>query len=118
VSGKINIFVYGTLREGEPFHHLLQGTKQLALTRTTADFRLLHLGEYPGMVDGGNTQVVGEIYEVPSSLVSILDEYEDYPLLYDRRTIRLENGTEAIAYILRLPKTDYPIIASGDWKSQ
>ena len=116
VTEKVNVFVYGTLRLGEPFHHLLGEARLVATTQTPPEFSLVNLGEYPGMMDGGASAVTGEIFEVENSLIPILDRYEDYPELYDRRTILLSNGVRALTYILRPTQHDFPIIQSGDWK--
>lgn len=117
MSEKINVFVYGTLRQEEPFHHLLGEVRLIAITRTAPQFSLVNLGEYPGMMEGGTSAVVGEVFEVEGSLIPILDRYEDYPELYDRRTIILANGVSALTYILRPTPQDYPLIQSGDWKN-
>ena len=117
VSEKVNVFVYGTLRQGEPFHHLLGEARLIATTRTAPHFSLVNLGEYPGMIDGGTSAVVGEVFEVGRSLIPILDRYEGYPELYDRRTIILSNGVSAQTYILHPTHQDYPVIQSNDWKT-
>ena len=115
-ADKTRIFVYGTLRRGEVAHKLLANASFIGEGRTTAHFQLLDLGDYPGMTEGGMTSVMGEVYEVDETLLGVLDRYEGYPELYDRKTIHLEEGGSATTYLLRVHGGEvHPIIASGDW---
>ena len=116
-SKKVKLFVYGTLREGEHRHDLLEGAPLVASTKTEPGFSLINLGDYPGMRPGGAGCVYGEIYAINASLLPVLDEYEDYPTLYDRVPIQLANGVTALTYLL-LMDTNSPVIESGDWKKR
>lgn len=110
------VFVYGTLMRGERAHHLLRPCTFLHETATEPAFELVDLGAFPGLVDGGTRPVRGEVYAVPAHLLSVLDEYEDVPEVYERRAIRTELG-DTEAYVLR-PRyaAARPRIASGDWR--
>ena len=116
VSKKVNLFVYGTLLQGEPFHHLLGGAPLLQSLRSPPEFTLVNLGEYPGMLEGGDTAIYGEIYEIDEALLPTLDEYEDCPTLYYRRSVSFQNGISAITYLLQPSPRTFPAIASGDWR--
>jgi gamma-glutamylcyclotransferase (GGCT)/AIG2-like uncharacterized protein YtfP len=59
------LFVYGTLRRGEANHHRLAQATFLGEARTRPEFRLVDLGRFPGLLPGGSTAVVGEVYDVP-----------------------------------------------------
>ncbi|MNS49465.1 Gamma-glutamylcyclotransferase family protein YtfP [compost metagenome] len=110
------VFVYGTLLEGEPNHHVLAGARFLGPARTLPAFELVSLGPYPAMVPGGRTAVVGEVYEVSDAGLARLDWLEGYPELYGRQAIELEGGTRAIAYVQRPAQAEgMPRIPSGDW---
>ena len=113
-SIKYRVFVYGTLRVTEPYHHLL-AAEPICTTSTTAQYSLLNLGRYPGMVTSGETAVIGEIYEVDKSTLSQLDEYEDHPNEYIRTEVELADGSLAQAYIFQTDGKQYPQITSGDW---
>jgi gamma-glutamylcyclotransferase (GGCT)/AIG2-like uncharacterized protein YtfP len=112
----MRLFVYGTLRRGEPGHGLLRAAPLLAEAITAPVFTLLDMGEYPAIVEGGTTAVAGELYDVNEALLLELDRYEDVPELY----LRVEHviaGEPALVYVLRPEHTrGLPAIASGDWR--
>ena len=62
------VFVYGTLRRGEPNHHILD-RPPLRRARTLPAYELVSLGAFPAMVPGGTTAVV----QLEAALVSIKD---------------------------------------------
>lgn len=87
-------FVYGTLRRGECRQRCWPHTPQRVLAATTRG-RLLHLGDYPGLI-AGDHEIVGELwYFTPTeieSTMAVLDEVEGYnqplsPNLYVRDVI-------------------------------
>ncbi|XP_022224544.2 putative gamma-glutamylcyclotransferase CG2811 isoform X2 [Drosophila obscura] len=108
------VFVYGTLKSGEPNHHWLTKKENgqarfLGRGTTAVKFPLVVGTRYnipfllarPG--DGHNIQ--GEIYEVDEAMFSKLDQLEDYPNYYDReqQTIRTEvdGPMECWLYLIR-----------------
>ena len=111
----MKLFVYGTLRRGEPGHALLRGAPLLATARTEPAFTLLDMGEWPALIEGGSTAIAGELYEVDESTMLELDRYEDVPELY-LRVERAIAGEPAFIYVLRPEHArGYAVIASGDW---
>jgi gamma-glutamylcyclotransferase (GGCT)/AIG2-like uncharacterized protein YtfP len=111
------VFVYGTLLAREPNHHVLGGAEFLGPARTAPAFDLYSFGPYPGLVAGGQTRVVGELYAVDDETLARLDWLEGYPHLYDRVEIALEVGT-AIAYTVRRDQVwGLPRVAGGDWRA-
>jgi gamma-glutamylcyclotransferase (GGCT)/AIG2-like uncharacterized protein YtfP len=109
------VFVYGTLLQGEVNHHLLDNARRCGPHRTEPRFTLYALGTYPGVVDGGSTAVVGEVYEVNDAQLLRLDRLEDYPRLYDRRLIATPYG-RAWLYLYRGRVRDRHAIHGGDWR--
>ena len=110
------VFVYGTLRAGEPNHRLLHGYEQVATLRTAPTFELVNLGAFPAVTRGGSTAVVGEVYEVWSDTLADLDHLEGHPDFYRRETIELEDGSEVSAYLMRpADARGYRSIPTGDW---
>ncbi|XP_018337897.1 PREDICTED: putative gamma-glutamylcyclotransferase CG2811 isoform X2 [Trachymyrmex septentrionalis] len=87
------VFVYGTLKRGEPNHGLMKDTahgyaKFLGLGKTTIQYPLVIATKYniPFLLKKPNTgnYVFGEIYDVDSNMLKRLDELEEHPKLYER----------------------------------
>lgn len=111
------VFVYGTLQSGERNHFLIRPGAFVRAARSEAAFTLYSFGGYPGLVPGGTTAVMGEVYDVDEATLLDLDALEEYPEFYDRQPIRLEDGEEVLAYTLREDQVaGLTVIPSGDWK--
>ncbi|XP_076632139.1 putative gamma-glutamylcyclotransferase CG2811 isoform X2 [Colletes latitarsis] len=87
------VFVYGTLKRGEPNHSLIQNTangyaKFLGLGKTTIPYPLIIATKYniPFMLKkpGVGHHVLGEIYDVDTKMLNKLDELEEHPAFYQR----------------------------------
>lgn len=110
----IRVFVYGTLRRGERAHRLLAGGRFLGQIRTEPAFELADAGPYPGLVKGGAVAIWGELWEISPTRLPALDDYEGPD--YRRVSIRLEDGTEAHAWVMEEASAEgLPRIGSGDW---
>jgi gamma-glutamylcyclotransferase (GGCT)/AIG2-like uncharacterized protein YtfP len=109
------LFVYGSLLKGESHHHLL--AKSIFLGRDAlAGMQLFDLGEYPMIYPGSGT-VYGERYQIPLSLLLVLDDFEDHPEIYQRQWLLLASGEKAWAYVGQPFYTSgYPWVAGGDWR--
>lgn len=114
------LFVYGTLRAGEPAHRLLEGAQPVGEFKTEPAYDLMNLGPFPALAEGGTTAVAGEVYEIPEDSLPLLDDYEDCPRLFIRGRVRLQDGPEAQAYLIRRERLAprFKPIASGDWKAR
>ena len=113
---RARVFVYGTLRAGEPNHYLLDRHALVARARTEAAFELVSLGAFPAMIAGGTTAVVGEVYVIDPVTLAALDRLEGHPRFYQRTAIRLEDGDEVLAYLLSPEQArGRTRIPSGDW---
>lgn len=116
-----HIFVYGSLRRDLPERLLPPGgAEAIHAMRRLARYRgkarlsgqLIHLGDYPGLVDSTNTEVIGDLYrsdDMPR-LLAALDAYEestsaqtrrrsDAEYFRTRRKVRTENGEEVYAWV-------------------
>jgi gamma-glutamylcyclotransferase (GGCT)/AIG2-like uncharacterized protein YtfP len=112
------IFVYGTLRRGEPNHGELRHARFVSHAATLPKYELVDMGAYPALVEGGKTAVQGELYEVEDALLAHLDIFEDVPTLYERKPIAIRNG-QAMAYVMRHEQTRRAArIATGDWRAR
>lgn len=121
----LSVFVYGTLRQGEEAAHRLPVDARLSVEAARARGRLLHLGEYPGLVPG-SSWVRGELHRYASldSILPRLDEYEDFrgygrPGSLYRRVVDEVAGSSGaeLAWVYRYlgdPRM-HPEIESGDW---
>ncbi|XP_076240465.1 putative gamma-glutamylcyclotransferase CG2811 isoform X2 [Calliopsis andreniformis] len=87
------VFVYGTLKRGEPNHNLIQDTangyaKFLGLGKTTVPYPLIIATKYniPFLLKkpGVGYHVLGEIYDVDTKMLKKLDELEEHPTFYER----------------------------------
>lgn len=111
------VFVYGTLRAGEPNHRLLRGAEALGPDRTRPEHELANLGPFPALVAGGTVSVHGEVYRVDAPTLARLDALEGCPTLYQRERLQLLSGRWAWVYVMRRDQVaGRPRIRSGDWR--
>ena len=90
------LFVYGTLRQGEPYYEkYLSDSKFVRDVKTQPKYHLV-VTQAAGMVEG-ESAVEGELYEVPDEVMAEIDKYE-HP--YFRQEIELEDGSTAYAYFV------------------
>lgn len=89
----IQVFVYGTLKKGEPNHYWLTNQENgfaqfISNGKTDIQFPLIVATKYniPFVLNVPETghNVNGEIYSVDEEMLKNLDELEDYPELYNR----------------------------------
>ncbi|XP_019609767.1 gamma-glutamylaminecyclotransferase isoform X1 [Rhinolophus sinicus] len=94
-----HVFVYGTLKRGQPNHKvLLDNTNGCATFQgqghTVEPYPLVIAGEHniPHLLNlpGQGHCVVGEIYTVDERMLRFLDEFEDCPTMYQRTWVRVE----------------------------
>ena len=109
------VFVYGTLRNGEVNHALLNGAAYLGPHVTPPHYKMLHLGACPGVVQKGRTRISGEVYSVDSRMMSVLDRLEGYPQAYKRKLIPTPWG-RAWIYLYRGIRNHRVLIPSGQWR--
>jgi gamma-glutamylcyclotransferase (GGCT)/AIG2-like uncharacterized protein YtfP len=121
-SPRCRLFVYGSLMRGEPNHHVLGSSAVfLGLARTARRYRLLDLGPYPALVEGGSCSIAGELYEIASSILPELDRFEGPPDLYRRASIELDGGGVVTGYLAAaaaLASGPHAVIECGDWRER
>ncbi|XP_015978635.2 gamma-glutamylaminecyclotransferase isoform X1 [Rousettus aegyptiacus] len=92
------VFVYGTLKQGQPNHKvLLDDTNGCATFQgrghTVEPYPLVIAGEHniPYLLNlpGHGHCVVGEIYAVDEQMLHFLDEFESCPDMYQRTLVRV-----------------------------
>ncbi|XP_058999698.1 gamma-glutamylaminecyclotransferase [Mustela lutreola] len=92
------VFVYGTLKRGQPNHGVLQDRANGCAAfrgrgRTLEPYPLVIAGEHniPWLLNlpGQGQRVLGEIYAVDERMLSFLDEFEGCPNMYQRTPLRI-----------------------------
>ncbi|XP_026121025.1 gamma-glutamylaminecyclotransferase C isoform X1 [Carassius auratus] len=92
------VFVYGTLKKGQPNFMMLDAANGraefLARARTVDRYPLVIATKYniPFLlnVPGKGQRVHGEIYSVDQQMMHFLDRFEGCPEMYQRTTVQLE----------------------------
>ncbi|KAM3857102.1 gamma-glutamylaminecyclotransferase-like [Diretmus argenteus] len=96
---KNHIFVYGTLKMGQPNHYRMfrqvEGKAEfLSWARTVERYPLVIAGDYniPFLLNipGQGQRVRGEIYRVDERMLEYLDAFESVPTMYQRTRLKLE----------------------------
>jgi gamma-glutamylcyclotransferase (GGCT)/AIG2-like uncharacterized protein YtfP len=124
----IPVFVYGSLLSGLGNHRVLtqHWPHKLGPGRTLkAEFRMVGLGGFPAVSEGGVESVVGEVYMVTKEGFADLDSLEGYPGFYDRMRVQVVLGdgrtmVDPWMYVLRgreARRTTGPHVPRGDWRA-
>jgi gamma-glutamylaminecyclotransferase len=100
---RMRVFVYGSLMRNMPYAKHMAGAEFIATCRACPQYALILYREgYPALVPRGDAAegvgVVGELYLVDEDHLARLDAFEECPELYQRRLIRLADGSRAEAY--------------------
>ena len=113
----MKVFVYGTLQKGCRLHHALTSSEFVCKAKTKPIFDLIDVGWFPAALNGGQTIIKGEGYEVDRDVLNELDRIEGVPTLYRRPKTTLSNGVRAWIYtMVQNRNAEGPQIKSGDWK--
>jgi gamma-glutamylcyclotransferase (GGCT)/AIG2-like uncharacterized protein YtfP len=85
------LFVYGTLKRGQPRHRFLAGQTFVAAAVTRPLYRMFNAGEYPALVRHADGRPVeGELWEVSEACVTTIDAVEGCDVgLYVRAPVKL-----------------------------
>ncbi len=117
-SKKEYVAVYGTLRNGEVNHYLLNNTVCLG-TYFVNGWEMYRNEFYPYIIQG-NGNVLVEVYEINRIILDRLDILESYPYFYSRKKIQIDNYAGVWIYYIkkRSIKQGFDIqVKSGDWCS-
>ncbi|MCE0494040.1 gamma-glutamylcyclotransferase family protein [Vibrio salinus] len=109
------VFVYGSLRKGEPNHVYLDSCQFIGDFSTQPQFAMYDLGTYPAIVEG-HFSVRGEVYQLDDDQLHRLDELEGVPVEYRRETIATPFGDAWIYIYQDVASADLSqLVSSGDW---
>ncbi|MCA9598999.1 MAG: gamma-glutamylcyclotransferase [Myxococcales bacterium] len=114
---RFRLFVYGTYLRGQPNHELLTDAKSLGPAKTQPKYTLVELNTLAGLLEGGNTEVFGELYELSYETLSRCDKHSDHPARFHRGTVELADGSEAEAYLVFADQARARRrLRHGDWR--
>jgi gamma-glutamylcyclotransferase (GGCT)/AIG2-like uncharacterized protein YtfP len=112
MSKVINVFVYGTLKEGRPLDREVFANTRLSVTPATIVGSIYNLGPYPAIKLQGKGLVQGEVHQFTKDdikdIISLMDRIEGYDPkrkekhnLYNRRvvTAKTKDGEKMEAYV-------------------
>jgi gamma-glutamylcyclotransferase (GGCT)/AIG2-like uncharacterized protein YtfP len=99
---RIYLFVYGTLKRGEPGHELMSGAEFIATVMKT-NLKWIRDADYPSCIetDDATDFVVGEIWSVPKADLPLLNDYEG-----DNYKLVLLRKSNLYAYLLKENEAD------------
>lgn len=107
--------------KGGPLHSQLQGTPLVCAARSAAKYRYFSVGDrFPAMHESGTGSVVGEVYDLP---LTVLRDHllPAEPPELEIGVIELEDGSACLATVLRSSYLDSPelvdITSIGDWRA-
>ena len=131
VSEQRTVFVYGTLRPGQPnWERLLAQWTERTVSGRLAGVELLDCGWYPAAVERpGAAGAIGDVVWIRRDpwpeVLSALDHFEGYEpanadRLYDRviRSVETAEGpVECWVYLAgsKLARSGRPVVPGGDW---
>lgn len=123
MSTRYLVFVYGTLKQGFSNHDVMTAAGGRKIDRAVLfDHCLIHIGGFPGLIPGGDTGVLGELYSVenlePLDCLEGYSEDDETHSMYLRRLVRalslgFGDEVECWTYIWNRDTERYPVIESG-----
>lgn len=98
-----HLFVYGTLMRGHLRSNTLRYERYIGEAVTLPQYNLLDCGNYPGLVrvENDGRAIHGELYEVNSGLIEVLDQIEGSPDLFRLEAVEIENTPAVYAYFFK-----------------
>ena len=120
---KFLFFCYGTLMRDGVRNRAIKDQDFVREAKTTAECQLLDLGSFPGLVrvDADGRQVHGELWEVSTNRIPLLDQIEGAPVLYRMETVNIE-GEEQPVYTyffkLRAKHGNAPVLEGNRWDNK
>jgi gamma-glutamylcyclotransferase (GGCT)/AIG2-like uncharacterized protein YtfP len=102
-------------------HGYLTESEYVGTQPIKGNYSMVSLTGFPGVIEheGGNTDIIVELYAVDDSTLRSLNALEGYSgpdrnNFYDRVTVETEFG-DAFMYTLTEEYLSRPLVESGDW---
>jgi gamma-glutamylcyclotransferase (GGCT)/AIG2-like uncharacterized protein YtfP len=133
-AARRHVFVYGTLRRGDVRDITHLQPPPVFVGMASVQGVLYNLGDYPGLLLGGEGRVTGEVYAINAALEQQLDSIEEvWPQPtgeYNKREVEVQlrqhqanhEASEAVGVLCLLYEIDparargRPVIRGGDWR--
>lgn len=115
---RTQVFVYGTLKRGGAWHHLLKHAEYLGTAVTAHRYPMVIEG-IPYLLDQPFGRAIhGEVYAADYETMRALDALEQHPNWYNRRLKEVVlNGERAQAYIYFLHENCYDQLGENEgWR--
>lgn len=112
------VFVYGTLRQGQPNRWVMEPHLVSELGMGQIRGAMYDWGAFPVVTLEEAGEIVGEWVKVTSEGLKALDRLEGYPHLYDRAMVEdMANGLRGWVYHMPTVKAKQngERVESGDW---
>jgi gamma-glutamylcyclotransferase (GGCT)/AIG2-like uncharacterized protein YtfP len=115
------LFVYGTLREGQAARSMIANYVASSRPATIAGAVYAFPDGYPGVVETGQGKVVGELVKLTdlTAAFALLDAYEGDDFIRVLKTARLSDLTETYAWCYVLADERMidgaTLVPHGDW---
>lgn len=115
------IAVYGTLRKGLNNDYLLKNAEYIGKYETLPEYKMVDLGQYPGLLNNGTTSITMEVYEIDDITLGEVDSLEGYVpgnsthTFYERVIIETPFG-QGYTYLYKGNRDGADIVELGDWK--
>jgi len=114
------LYLYGTLMRDGCRNKAISDQKFLREAETTAEYQLLDLGSFPGLVrvEEGGRKVKGELWEIHKSRIPLLDSIEGAPNMYRMESIHVEGETRPVySYFFKLRSKNPTIYEGARWNN-
>ncbi|ONF72383.1 allophanate hydrolase-related protein [Amycolatopsis keratiniphila] len=115
------MFLNGGGMRGGPLHEQLQGAPLCCVARSAPKYHYYSVGDrFPAMHEGGSASVVGEVYDLPLTVLRDHLVPAEPPEL-ELGVIELEDGAACLATVLRASYVDSSELTDisevGDWRA-
>ena len=110
------VFVYGSLRKGFGLNPVLKSSSYVETVKTKPKYTMYSLGAFPCIVKGGDTAIVGELYNISPETERRLDMIEGVPQLYRKGKVEIKGYGNVLAYFFtKSSAKGLNKIDTGDW---